>query len=187
MLRWQRPLVTITRSWTKYTPSLLNAHQYTFSGVSTKDLNHPHLGGKSPGEDPNANPDTMDNPYLWDPHFMPCEESDFERHHGALEEHEKDRYAIQEWDRVKGTLSRDDVMERIGMILRSMDRANTENRILAGHTHLYNDLGLDSLDQVEFGLALESEFQIQIEDEEAEQIVTVGDAADLICEHPTAA
>lgn len=39
-----------------------------------------------------------------------------------------------------------------------------------------DDLGADSLDTVELIMALEEEFEIEIPDEEAEKIVTVGDA-----------
>ncbi len=39
-----------------------------------------------------------------------------------------------------------------------------------------DDLGADSLDQVELVMAFESEFNIDIPDEEAEKIKTVGDA-----------
>jgi acyl carrier protein len=39
-----------------------------------------------------------------------------------------------------------------------------------------NDLGADSLDQVELVMAFETEFNIDIPDEEAEKIKTVGDA-----------
>ncbi len=38
------------------------------------------------------------------------------------------------------------------------------------------DLGADSLDQVELVMALEKEFEIDIPDEEAEKLRTVGDA-----------
>lgn len=44
------------------------------------------------------------------------------------------------------------------------------------------DLGADSLDQVELILALEDEFQLEIPDEEAEKIATVGDAVKYIQE-----
>ena len=43
-----------------------------------------------------------------------------------------------------------------------------------------NDLGADSLDTVELIMELEKEFDIQIPDEEAEKIVTVGDAVSFI-------
>lgn len=42
------------------------------------------------------------------------------------------------------------------------------------------DLGADSLDTVELVMALEEEFGIEIPDEEAEKLVTVGDAAKYI-------
>lgn len=45
-----------------------------------------------------------------------------------------------------------------------------------------DDLGADSLDQVELILALEEEFGIEIPDEDAEKIGTVGDAIKYIAE-----
>ena len=45
------------------------------------------------------------------------------------------------------------------------------------------DLGADSLDTVELVMALEEHFDIQIPDEEAEKIVTVGDAIQYIKEN----
>jgi acyl carrier protein len=46
-----------------------------------------------------------------------------------------------------------------------------------------DDLGADSLDQVELIMAMEEEFGISISDEEAEKIVTVKDAIDYIEQH----
>ena len=43
-----------------------------------------------------------------------------------------------------------------------------------------DDLGADSLDTVELVMALEEHFDIQIPDEDAEKIVTVGDAVQYI-------
>ncbi|MGB9690951.1 MAG: acyl carrier protein [Candidatus Sumerlaeaceae bacterium] len=43
-----------------------------------------------------------------------------------------------------------------------------------------DDLGADSLDVVELVMALEEEFGIQIPDEDAEKITTVGQAIDYI-------
>nr|YP_010197208.1 acyl carrier protein [Crassiphycus crassissimus]UAD85012.1 acyl carrier protein [Crassiphycus crassissimus]UAD85215.1 acyl carrier protein [Crassiphycus crassissimus] len=44
----------------------------------------------------------------------------------------------------------------------------------------WNDLGADSLEIVELVMALEEEFSIEIPDEDAEQITTVGDAVEII-------
>lgn len=46
-----------------------------------------------------------------------------------------------------------------------------------------NDLGADSLDVVEFVMAVENEFNIAISDEDAGKLVTVGDAVKYIDEH----
>lgn len=46
-----------------------------------------------------------------------------------------------------------------------------------------NDLEADSLDIVELMMALEEEFNIEIPDEEAEKISTVGDAVNYISEN----
>ena len=46
-----------------------------------------------------------------------------------------------------------------------------------------DDLGADSLDQVELIMAFEEEFDIEIPDEDAEKITTVQDAVDYIKEH----
>ncbi len=48
-----------------------------------------------------------------------------------------------------------------------------------------NDLGADSLDTVELVMALEEEFNIEIPDEEAEKLDTVGKAIDYINKHKT--
>ncbi|MDZ4832536.1 MAG: acyl carrier protein [Candidatus Melainabacteria bacterium] len=45
------------------------------------------------------------------------------------------------------------------------------------------DLGADSLDQVELVMALEEEFGMEIPDEEAEKITTVGEAVKYISGH----
>jgi acyl carrier protein len=46
-----------------------------------------------------------------------------------------------------------------------------------------DDLGADSLDLVELVMALEEEYGTEISDEEAEKIVTVGDAYEYIRAH----
>ncbi len=46
-----------------------------------------------------------------------------------------------------------------------------------------DDLGADSLDQVELVMALEEEFKLEISDEDAEKIKTVQDAVNYITAH----
>ena len=46
-----------------------------------------------------------------------------------------------------------------------------------------DDLGADSLDTVERGMALEEEFECEIPDEEAEKITTVQQAIDYVNAH----
>ena len=45
---------------------------------------------------------------------------------------------------------------------------------------LANDLGADSIDAVELVMAFEDEFECDISDEEAEKIIIVQDAVDLV-------
>jgi acyl carrier protein len=136
------------------------------------DYKHPHFGT---GADPSENADN--NPYLWDPHYNPCDETDFDR--------DPQEVRLRQPLPKESFLPRDEVMKRVILLVEGMERANSSVAI-NDNTHLYNDLQLDSLDQVEFGLALEDEFDIEIPDEEAEQIVTVGDAVELIADHPNA-
>jgi acyl carrier protein len=56
-----------------------------------------------------------------------------------------------------------------------------EGKISEG-AHFIDDLGADSLDQVELVMAFEEEFGIEIPDEAAEKITTVGSAVKYISE-----
>lgn len=46
-----------------------------------------------------------------------------------------------------------------------------------------DDLGADSLDLVELIMSMEEEFDIEISDEKAEELVTVKDAIDYVTAH----
>ncbi|MFT5368152.1 MAG: acyl carrier protein [Candidatus Latescibacterota bacterium] len=49
--------------------------------------------------------------------------------------------------------------------------------------HFIDDLGADSLDTVELVMAFEEEFDIEIPDEDAEKLETVGDAIKYLNDH----
>jgi len=85
-------------------------------------------------------------------------------------------------------LASDDILDRIKKVLGEMERAKLDDsKPLTAESHIFNDCGLDSLDFVEFGIALEDEFGIEIDEDAAENITTVGDAIKLIQDAPNAA
>ena len=53
---------------------------------------------------------------------------------------------------------------------------------VSADSHFIDDLGADSLDTVELVMAFEEEFDIEIPDDAAEHIQTVGDAVKFITE-----
>lgn len=55
---------------------------------------------------------------------------------------------------------------------------NCEKEKISLDSHIVDDLGGDSLDTVELVMALEEEFKIEISDEEAAKISTVGNIVD---------
>lgn len=63
------------------------------------------------------------------------------------------------------------------------DKLSVEESEVAMETSFVDDLGADSLDIVELIMALEDEFDIEVADEEAENMATVGDAVEYIKEH----
>ena len=58
----------------------------------------------------------------------------------------------------------------------------SENEVVP-EAKFIDDLGADSLDLVELVMALEEEYGTEISDEEAEKILTVGDAYEYIKSH----
>lgn len=75
------------------------------------------------------------------------------------------------FDRVKAI-----VVEQLGV---EADQVTPQSKFV-------EDLGADSLDVVELVMALEEEFDLEIPDEDAEKIATVGDASKYIESHAEA-
>tara|TARA_Y100000817_G_scaffold48217_2_gene34155 strand:- start:7820 stop:8053 length:234 start_codon:yes stop_codon:yes gene_type:complete len=61
-----------------------------------------------------------------------------------------------------------------------IDKLGVEESSIVSDAHFVNDLGADSLDTVELIMEFEEEFGIEIPDEDAENITTVGSAVDYI-------
>jgi len=71
-----------------------------------------------------------------------------------------------------------DVFERVKTII--VDQLDVEEEKVTMEASFKDDLDADSLDVVELVMELEDEFDMEIADEEAEKINTVGDAVDYI-------
>ena len=75
-------------------------------------------------------------------------------------------------------MSVENVQERVKNII--VEQLGVEADQVKPEAQFVNDLGADSLDTVELIMALEEEFDIEIPDEKAEKIKTVGEAIDDI-------
>jgi acyl carrier protein len=73
-----------------------------------------------------------------------------------------------------------DTFEKVKKII--VEQLGVEESEVTLEASITDDLGADSLDQVELVMAFETEFNIDIPDEEAEKIKTVGDAVKKIDE-----
>ena len=68
---------------------------------------------------------------------------------------------------------RDIIVEQLGV---NADQVTTDAKFI-------EDLGADSLDTVELVMAFEEEFGIEVPDEEAEKLMTVGNVVQYIEDH----
>ncbi|KGR87575.1 acyl carrier protein [Lysinibacillus odysseyi] len=70
------------------------------------------------------------------------------------------------------------VFERVSKVI--VDRLGVDESEVKVEASFREDLGADSLDVVELVMELEDEFDMEISDEDAEKIATVGDAINYI-------
>jgi acyl carrier protein len=73
------------------------------------------------------------------------------------------------------------VFDRVKAIV--VEQLGVEADEVSPQSKFVEDLGADSLDVVELVMALEDEFDLEIPDEQAEKIATVGEAAKYIEGH----
>ena len=71
--------------------------------------------------------------------------------------------------------------ERVKKIV--VEHLGVEESKVTPEASFIDDLGADSLDTVELVMAFEEEFGVEIPDDAAEKITTVGDAINYIKEH----
>ena len=75
-------------------------------------------------------------------------------------------------------MSVENVQERVKNII--VEQLSVDADQVVPEAQFVNDLGADSLDTVELIMALEEEFDIEIPDDKAEKIKTVGEAISYI-------
>nr|WP_218080597.1 acyl carrier protein [Anthocerotibacter panamensis] len=76
------------------------------------------------------------------------------------------------------TLTEEAVFEKVKKVV--VDQLSVEETQVKNEASFATDLGADSLDQVELVMALEEVFEVDIPDDDADKITTVGDAVKYI-------
>ena len=75
-------------------------------------------------------------------------------------------------------MSKNEIFDRVKKII--VNHLGADESKFSESASFIDDLGADSLDQVELVMAFEEEFGIEIPDDAAEKITTVGSAVDYI-------
>lgn len=70
------------------------------------------------------------------------------------------------------------ISERVKKIV--VEQLGVKEEEITNDSSFVDDLGADSLDTVELVMALEEEFEIEIQDDDAEKITTIQQAVDFI-------
>lgn len=83
------------------------------------------------------------------------------------------KYIMSIWKEVNVVM-----FEKVRQII--VDQLGIDENEITMESSFIDDLGADSLDIVELIMALEEEFNLEIPDEEAEKISTVGDVVEYI-------
>lgn len=73
------------------------------------------------------------------------------------------------------------IIDKVKAII--VEQLGVEEEDVKMESSFVDDLGADSLDIVELVMALEEEFELEIPDEDAEKIRTVGEAVKYIQDH----
>ncbi|KAJ1443602.1 Phosphopantetheine binding ACP domain [Sesbania bispinosa] len=81
-------------------------------------------------------------------------------------------------------LTKEEVIERVLAVVKDYPKVDPSK--VTPDVHFQNDLGLDSLDNVEIVMALEEEFKLEIPDKEADKIDSCHLAIEYISNHPMA-
>ena len=78
-------------------------------------------------------------------------------------------------------MSQDEIFEKVKDII--VEQLGVAENTVTLEASVIDDSGADSLDIVELVMAIEEEFDMEIPDEDAEKVVSVGDVVEYIKEH----
>jgi acyl carrier protein len=79
------------------------------------------------------------------------------------------------------SMSKDEILAKLKPII--AEQLGVDEADVTPEASFTEDLNADSLDLVEMIMSLEEQFKLQISDEDAEKITTVGEAVEYISEH----